>query len=177
GHARRAAHFCARAALRAAFRHHAAVRPDAACRPAARRPRDVGAGGPALSDRRVAARRHPPRPFRAGGPSMIWLKTLHLAAIAIWSAGLLGLPGLFVGRTHVPDEQSKHRLQAAVRFLYVGIVSPAAFVAVGSGTALIFLRQSFEPWFTLKLALVGALVTIHILTGLVIIRLFEAGNV
>lgn len=108
---------------------------------------------------------------------MIWLKTLHLAAIAIWSAGLLGLPGLFVGRTHVPDEQSKHRLQAAVRFLYVGIVSPAAFVAVGSGTALIFLRQSFEPWFTLKLALVGALVTIHILTGLVIIRLFEAGNV
>ena len=108
---------------------------------------------------------------------MIWLKTLHLAAIAIWSAGLLGLPGLFVRRTHVADEQSKHRLQATVRFLYVGIVSPAAFVAVGSGTALIFLRQSFEPWFTLKLALVGALVTIHILTGLVIIRLFEAGNV
>lgn len=108
---------------------------------------------------------------------MIWLKMLHLAAIAVWSAGLVGLPGLHVRRTHVDSEDEKHRLQAMVRFLYVGIISPAAFVAVGSGTALIFVRQAFEPWLSLKLVLVGALVTIHILTGLLIIRLFEAGNV
>lgn len=108
---------------------------------------------------------------------MIWLKTLHLAAIAIWSAGLISLPGLYVQRTHVRSEDAKHRLQAMVRFLYVGIISPAAFVAIGTGTGLIFMRQSFEPWFSFKLALVGALVTIHILTGLVIIRLFEAGNI
>lgn len=108
---------------------------------------------------------------------MIWLKMLHLAAIAIWSAGLIGLPGLYVQRAHVPDEAAKHRLQAMVRFLYVGVISPAAFVAVGSGTALIFVRQTFEPWFSLKLALVGALVTIHVLSGLLIIRLFERGNV
>jgi uncharacterized membrane protein len=108
---------------------------------------------------------------------MIWLKLLHLAAIAIWSAGLISLPGLYLQRAHVPDRAAKHRLQAMVRFLYVAIVSPAAFVAVASGTALIFVRQSFEPWFTLKLVFVGALATIHILTGLVILRLFEAGNV
>ncbi|CAH1692147.1 Protoporphyrinogen IX oxidase [Hyphomicrobiales bacterium] len=108
---------------------------------------------------------------------MIWLKMLHLATIAIWSAGLVSLPGLYVQRAHVPDDETKHRLQALVRFLYVGIISPAAFVAVGSGTALIFIRQSFEPWFSLKLGFVGALVMIHILTGLVLIRLFEAGNV
>ena len=108
---------------------------------------------------------------------MIWLKLLHLAAIAVWSAGLICLPALYVQRAHVADKDSKHRLQAMVRFLYVAILSPAAFVAVGSGTALIFVRQSFEPWFTLKLVFVGALVTIHILTGLVIVRLFETGNV
>lgn len=107
---------------------------------------------------------------------MIWLKLLHLAAIALWSAGLICLPGLYLQRAHVPNRASKHRLQAMVRFLYVAILSPAAFVAVGSGIVLIFVRQSFAPWFTLKLALVGALVTIHILTGIVIIRLFEAGN-
>lgn len=108
---------------------------------------------------------------------MIWLKLLHLAAIALWSAGLICLPGLYLQRAHVRDRASKHRLQAMVRFLYVAVLSPAAFVAVGSGIVLIFVRQSFEPWFTLKLAFVGALVTIHVLTGLAIVRLFEAGNV
>jgi uncharacterized membrane protein len=108
---------------------------------------------------------------------MIWLKLLHLAAIAVWSAGLICLPGLCVRRAHVPDRASMHRLQTMVRFLYIAVLSPAAFLAIGSGTALIFVRQSFEPWFTLKLAFVGVLVTIHILIGLVILRLFEAGNV
>lgn len=108
---------------------------------------------------------------------MLWVKGLHLATIAIWAAGLICLPGLYVQRAHVRNAQSLHRLQAMVRFLYVAVISPAAFVAVGSGIALIFLRETFEAWFSLKLAFVGAMVTIHILTGLVIIRLFEEGNV
>ncbi|MEO3386902.1 CopD family protein [Mesorhizobium sp. CAU 1741] len=108
---------------------------------------------------------------------MIWLKFLHVAAIAIWSAGLICLPGLYVQRAHVANQDSVHRLQAMVRFLYVAVVSPAAFLSVGSGTALIFVRESFEPWFSLKLALIGGMVVTHILTGLVIIRLFEDGNV
>jgi len=108
---------------------------------------------------------------------MIWLKVVHLAAIAIWSGGLICLPGLYVQRAHVPDRQSLHRLQAMVRFLYVALMSPAAFVAIGSGTGLIFLRQTFENWFSLKLALVGVMVMIHILTGLVVIRLFDKGQV
>lgn len=107
---------------------------------------------------------------------MIWLKFLHVAAIAVWSAGLICLPGLYVRRARVPDDEALHRLQALVRFLYVGIISPAAFVAVGSGTALIFLLGTFEPWFSLKLLFVGVMVVIHILTGLVIIRLFEEGR-
>lgn len=108
---------------------------------------------------------------------MIWLKFLHVAAIAVWSAGLLCLPGLYVRRAKIPPGDALHRLQALVRFLYVAVVSPAAFVAVGSGTALIFLRETFEPWFSLKLLFVGLLVLAHIVIGLVIVRLFEAGNV
>ncbi len=107
---------------------------------------------------------------------MIWLKFLHVTAIAVWSAGLICLPGLYVQRTRLPAGDALHRLQNIVRFLYVRIVSPAAFVAVGSGLALIFLRETFEPWFSLKLLFVGVLVVVHVLTGLVIIRLFEDGE-
>lgn len=107
---------------------------------------------------------------------MLWVKLLHVGAIAIWAAGLISLPGLYVQRAGLGDGAALHRLHAMVRFLYVAIVSPAAFVAVGSGTALIFLRETFVAWFSLKLALVGAMVMVHILTGLVIIRLFAEGG-
>lgn len=101
------------------------------------------------------------------------LKSVHIAAIAIWAAGLVCLPFLFAQRKHVGHPQALHRLHAMVRFLYVAILSPTAFVAIGSGTVLVFLRTTFEPWFALKLALVGAMVLIHILSGLLILRLFD----
>lgn len=107
---------------------------------------------------------------------MIWVKLVHLAAIAIWSAGIIGLPGLYVRRSGVGTKDDLHRLQSLVRHLYTFIVSPAAFIAVASGTALVFLREAWVPWFSVKLGLVGLMVGIHILTGLVIIRLFEHGR-
>jgi uncharacterized membrane protein len=74
-------------------------------------------------------------------------------------------------------EHDLHRLHAMTRFFYVVILSPAAFVAIGSGTVLIFLQQTFVPWFTVKLLFVGVFVLIHLLTGLVILKLFdEAGH-
>ena len=68
-------------------------------------------------------------------------------------------------------------LHRFVRVCYVVIVSPAAFVAVGTGTALIFVSGTFVPWFTAKLFFVGLLVGVHVLTGLVIVRLFDEGEV
>lgn len=108
---------------------------------------------------------------------MVWLKLLHISAIVIWSAGLVSLPGLYIRRALVANDQALHALQALVRYLYVAIISPAAFVAIGSGTALIFVRETFADWFSLKLALVGVMVLIHALTGLVIIRLFDKGYI
>jgi putative membrane protein len=107
---------------------------------------------------------------------MIWVKLVHVAAIAIWSAGLICLPGLYVRRARLADRTARDRLQAVVRFLYVAVVSPAAFLAIGSGTVLIFMRESFEVWFSVKLALIGALVLVHILAGLVVIRFSEQGS-
>lgn len=108
---------------------------------------------------------------------MVWLKFAHIMGIMIWSAGLVCLPGLYVQRANVASGPSLHQLQRLVRFLYVAAISPAAFVAIGTGTALIFLRETWAPWFGAKLFFVGLMALIHILTGLVIIRLFDDGQI
>jgi uncharacterized membrane protein len=107
---------------------------------------------------------------------MVWLKFIHMAAISIWCAGLICLPGLYAQRHNVESDEALYRLQGLVRFAYVALISPAAFVSIGSGIALIFLQATFVEWFSLKMVFVGILVVIHILTGLVIIRLFEQGE-
>lgn len=101
------------------------------------------------------------------------LKFAHIATIAIWASGLICMPFLFRQRPDLAEDRDLHRMHAMVRFFYVVILSPAAFVAIGTGTALIFVQQTFDVWFSIKLFFVGLLVAIHILTGLVILRLFE----
>ena len=114
-----------------------------------------------------------------GGDDFVitWMKLIHIAGIAIWMAGLVSLPGLYVQRAQVAEEDQLLRLQRMVRFAYVNLMSPAAFIAIASGTMLIFLREAFEPWLSAKLVLVGGLALIHTLTGLVIIRLFKEGEI
>lgn len=107
--------------------------------------------------------------------STILLKFIHIVAIAAWSGGLLCLPFLYLQRRGLGGD-ALHRLHNFTRFLYVGLVSPAAFLAIASGMLLIFLQATFEPWFSVKLALVAAMVIIHVTSGLVILRLFEPGR-
>lgn len=101
------------------------------------------------------------------------LKFVHLAAIAIWSAGLVALPFLFWQRrtlTVGPDLDQLHRI---ARLVYVELTSPAAFIAIASGTALIFLQATFVEWFSLKMLLVGAMAMLHVAAGLVLLHLFS----
>lgn len=103
------------------------------------------------------------------------LKFIHITAIAIWSGGLICLPLLFRQRRDL-EGPPLHRLHNFTRFFYVVLVSPAAFASIASGTALIFVQQTFTPWFSVKLAFVGALVLIHVMSGLQILRLFKPDN-
>lgn len=102
------------------------------------------------------------------------LKFIHLAAIAVWSGGLLALPFLFWQRRALaaagPELESLHRI---TRLVYVELTSPAAFVAIASGTALIFLQATFEEWFTIKMVLVGLMAMLHVVAGLVMHQLFS----
>jgi len=104
----------------------------------------------------------------------VWIvKFIHLAGIAVWIAGLVAIPSLMFQRTGLEGDDLE-RLQRMVRFLYVALASPAAFAAIAAGAALLFLSGVFVEWFTLKLVLVGALAALHVLTGLRILKVFEA---
>ncbi len=105
----------------------------------------------------------------------ILLKLVHVLAIGLWAAGLLTLPFLYAQRRQL-EGKALYRLHNFTRFFYVRLVSPAAFAAVVSGIFLIFVEATFVPWFSVKLLLVGMMVMIHVMSGLVILRLFEPGQ-
>jgi protoporphyrinogen IX oxidase len=103
----------------------------------------------------------------------IWLKAAHISALVIWCGGLLILPSMFALRGRHPSGPDLWRLQRFTRATYTFIMSPAAFVAVGTGTALIFTQQVFTPWFALKLLVVGLLALLHVRHGFVILHVFD----
>jgi uncharacterized membrane protein len=105
-----------------------------------------------------------------------FLKFVHIATIAVWAGGLIVLPYLFWQRRFFAAGPELDRLHRVTRFVYVAMTSPAAFVAIGSGTALIFLQSAFREWFTLKMVLVGAMVMLHVLAGLVATHVFAPGG-
>jgi putative membrane protein len=101
-----------------------------------------------------------------------FLKFVHLAAIAVWSGGLIALPFLFWQRRTLEAGLDLDRLHRVVRLVYVELTSPAAFIAIASGTALIFLQATFAEWFSLKMVLVGIMAMLHVVAGLVLVQLF-----
>lgn len=101
------------------------------------------------------------------------IKALHLAALILWSAGLVALP-LVLGKHDADEEQADYaRLRRITHYGYTRIVTPAAVVAIAAGTALIFVRGVFVPWMFAKLVAVGLLVTLHALIGHTVVLMSE----
>lgn len=104
-------------------------------------------------------------------------KMIHIAAIVLWSAGMLYMPGLFARHPGVADQQqSFKRLRQQTRLVYVGLMSPAAVIAVISGTVLVFLAASLGGWLVLKLIAVALMVLMHTYLGRLMGLLYEAPN-
>lgn len=104
---------------------------------------------------------------------MLWLKFLHISGIAIWIAGLLYLAAMLLGHHKVQDQQDFARVRMGSRFAYMGLVSPAAFIAVGAGGALLFISDALHPWMFVKLGMVGVLVLAHLQYGYVLTHLAD----
>lgn len=107
---------------------------------------------------------------------MTWyagLKALHILSLAIWCGTLLVVPTLFRLRARTAATAEAHRLHLFTRAVFTGIGSPAAVLAIASGTAMIFEAEIFPVWMLTKLAVVGALVALHVRTGFVLLHLFR----
>ena len=96
---------------------------------------------------------------------MAYLKALHISTLLIWCAGLFYLPGLYVAHPKVESHHDFRRLRIMTRFAFVGVISPAAVIAVVSGTALVFVAQVEGGWMAAKLAIVTLMVLFHLYCG------------
>jgi uncharacterized membrane protein len=89
----------------------------------------------------------------------LWLKALHVAAVLVWSGGLLAAAWAAAWASRAAADRSLiedlHRFDTRV-------TSPAMFVVWGAGLALAMLGQWFpSPWLIVKLAIVVILSALH----------------
>jgi putative membrane protein len=124
----------------------------------------------------VAAARTSPGHCRTGRALMyLTLKLLHLGFMAIWFAGLLGLPWIFGEHVREQDRAGQTRLRAIERTIYFGIMTPSAVLAVIFGSLLML--YGFEGgWLPVKLSLIVVVVGFHLYCGTVLIVFLQRRN-
>jgi len=102
-----------------------------------------------------------------------WLKLLHIGAVIVWCGALLYLPAMIAAAaTPAPPatREAPTRWPLLPRRVFIGLATPAALLAIVSGT-LIFVSQGLlAPWLMFKLAAVGLLVLGHGACGLLLLR-------
>ncbi|MFN4129094.1 MAG: CopD family protein [Paracoccaceae bacterium] len=100
-------------------------------------------------------------------------KALHLTALILWCGGLFALPLTLALHDAAASQADYTRIRRITHFGYIYATTPAALVAIGSGTALIFLREVYVPWLFAKLVFVALLVAFHGWIGSVLVRVTE----
>ena len=111
---------------------------------------------------------------------MIWVegliphvKALHLSLVAVWVAGLFALPRMLARHDRAIVQAEFAQIRRATHFGYIWIITPVAILAIGTGSALIFMREIFTVWIFAKLVLVTGLVAMHAWVGHTIIAVAE----
>lgn len=101
------------------------------------------------------------------------LKAAHLTFLALWIAGLLALPRMLDRHDGAMGQADFARVRHATHYGYVWALTPAAVLAIATGTALVFLREVYTGWMVGKLVLVAALVALHAWVGHTIVKVAE----
>jgi len=108
---------------------------------------------------------------------MPWLKLLHITTVIIWCGALLYLC-LWVAGAAAAAREQPHQAQLPLhllRPLYTWVATPAALLAIASGTLIFVWQDVLAVWLMAKLGLVGLLVLGHGASGLLVLRV-EAGQ-
>jgi len=100
-----------------------------------------------------------------------WLKILHLVTVILWCGALLYLPAMIAANAALATASGERAVPRKLpRGVFIGVATPAALLAIVSGT-LIFLAQGLlAPWLMYKLAAVGLLVLGHGACGMLVLR-------
>jgi len=103
-----------------------------------------------------------------------WLKLLHISAVIVWCGAILYLPTLL--RHSAPCVPAGGpSVRQWPRSVFIGVATPAALVAIASGTLIFVAHAVVTPWLIYKLAGVGLLVLGHGVCGMLVLRA-EAGR-
>ena len=95
---------------------------------------------------------------------MLWYKTLHIAFMVTWFAGLFYLPRLFVYHAMSNDKISHDRFVIMERKLFWGIMTPGAILTVIFGVLLLQYHEVLL-WLEIKIYLVILLILYHVWCG------------
>ncbi len=99
------------------------------------------------------------------------LKLLHFVGLLCWCGTLLYLPALIAAGTRRTEPLFYRDHAHLTRMVFNLIATPAALIAIGSGTAL-FLRDGIMAgWLIVKLSTVAGMVLCHALCGVLVLRI------
>lgn len=104
---------------------------------------------------------------------MPWLKLLHISAVIVWCGALLYMPSAIAASIHAQaasDASGSAAVRRLPRLVFTGLATPAALIAIGSGTAIFWSQGPLAAWLVAKLAVVGLLVLGHGICGVLILR-------
>jgi uncharacterized membrane protein len=111
-----------------------------------------------------------------------WLKLLHITAVIVWCGALLYLPLALVALAQGAQGQAPaagpepepmpgpHAGRLLLRMAYIAVATPAALLAIASGTLIFALHGPLLPWLVAKLGAVSLLVLVHAGCGALLLR-------
>ncbi|MDX5410544.1 MAG: CopD family protein [Thauera sp.] len=102
---------------------------------------------------------------------MPWLKVFHFAALLMWCGLLLHLPSLLRAAWAPQDVDDDRRHVRQAHLLFIGVATPAALLAIASGTVLFVREEVMTMWLVAKLAAVSGMVCCHAACGAILLRL------
>jgi len=108
-------------------------------------------------------------------------KALHIIFVVSWFAGLFYMPRLFVYHTEAKDKEEPERAILLAQFtkmeklLWNAIMTPASWLALICGTAMIYITPAWldQDWMRLKLLFVVGLLAYHSFTRKILLELRE----
>ena len=106
---------------------------------------------------------------------MLWVKAFHIISIVCWFAGIFYLPRLFVYHAMAEDQAIREHFKIMERKLY-RFMSIFAMTSVVLGAWLLSYNWDYywqSMWFIIKLILVLALITYHLVCGNYVKRLAQ----